>query len=147
MQTKAYAQGMRLYFDQVNRRGGVHGERLKLVTADDRGVPETTVEQTRTLLQDYKPVALAGYFGNRNLRHLLDSQLLAQHRISVVGFQSTDMQVLNAPQMFSTRAGPPQELEKLPGIWLRWGCWIWRWCMTTVNLKKPRHWSSWCERR
>ncbi len=113
VQTKAYAQGMRLYFDQVNRRGGVHGERLKLVTADDRGVPETTVEQTRTLLQDYKPVALAGYFGNRNLRHLLDSQLLAQHRISVLGFQSTDMQVLNAPQMFSTRAGLPQELEKI----------------------------------
>lgn len=113
VQSKAYAQGMRLYFNEVNKSGGVHGDRLRLVSADDRGSPEETVKQTQRLLQEAKPVALAGYFGNRNLQSLLDSKLLEQASISLVGFHSTDMRVLKAPQLFSTRAGLPEEVEKI----------------------------------
>ena len=113
VQSKAYAQGMRLYFNEVNKSGGVHGDRLRLVSADDRGSPEDTVKQTQRLLQEAKPVALAGYFGNRNLQALLDSKLLEQASISLVGFHSTDMRVLKAPQLFSTRAGLPEEVEKI----------------------------------
>ena len=113
VQSKAYAQGMRLYFNEVNKSGGVHGDRLRLVSADDRGSPEETVKQTQRLLQEAKPVALAGYFGNRNLLALLDSKLLEQASISLVGFHSTDMRVLKAPQLFSTRAGLPEEVEKI----------------------------------
>lgn len=113
VQSKAYAQGMRLYFNEVNKSGGVHGDRLRLVSADDRGSPEETVKQTQRLLQEAKPVALAGYFGNRNLQALLDSKLLEQASISLVGFHSTDMRVLKAPQLFSTRAGLPEEVEKI----------------------------------
>jgi len=113
VQSKAYAQGMRLYFNEVNKSGGVHGDRLRLASADDRGSPEETVKQTQRLLQEAKPVALAGYFGNRNLEALLDSKLLEQASISLVGFHSTDMRVLKAPQLFSTRAGLPEEVEKI----------------------------------
>lgn len=113
VQSKAYVQGMRLYFNEVNKSGGVHGDRLRLVSADDRGSPEETVKQTQRLLQEAKPVALAGYFGNRNLQALLDSKLLEQASISLVGFHSTDMRVLKAPQLFSTRAGLPEEVEKI----------------------------------
>lgn len=113
VQSKAYAQGMRLYFNEVNKSGGVHGDRLRLVSADDRGSPEATVKQTQRLLHEAKPVALAGYFGNRNLQALLDSKLLEQASISLVGFHSTDMRVLKAPQLFSTRAGLPEEVEKI----------------------------------
>ncbi|WP_343629029.1 ABC transporter substrate-binding protein [Comamonas aquatica] len=113
VQSKAYAQGMRLYFNEVNKSGGVHGDRLRLVSADDRGSPEETVKQTQRLLQEAKPVALAGYFGNRNLQALLDSKLLEQASISLVGFHSSDMRVLKAPQLFSTRAGLPEEVEKI----------------------------------
>ena len=107
VQSKAYAQGMQLYFNQINRTGGVQGERVRLVSADD------TVKQTQRLLQESKPVALAGYFGNRNLQALLDSKLLDKAQISVVGFQSTDPQVLKAAQLFSTRAVLMDEIEKI----------------------------------
>ena len=113
VQSKAYAQGMQLYFNQINRTGGVQGERVRLVSADDRGNPDDTVKQTQRLLQESKPVALAGYFGNRNLQALLDSKLLDKAQISVVGFQSTDPQVLKAAQLFSTRAVLMDEIEKI----------------------------------
>ena len=46
-------------------------------------------------------------------QQLLDSKLLEQASISLVGFHSTDMRVLKAPQLFSTRAGLPEEVEKI----------------------------------
>lgn len=113
LQSKAYAQGMNLHFNQINRAGGVHGERLRLISLDDRASPEETVQQTQRLLREHKPVALAGYFGNRNLLALLDSKVLDQSQISVVGFHSTDPRVLKAAQMFSTRAALPEEIEKI----------------------------------
>lgn len=113
LQGKSYAQGMNLYFSQINRAGGVHGDRLRLVSLDDRGSAEDTVKQTQRLLQESKPVALAGYFGNRNLVALLDSKLLEQAQIGVVGFHSTDTRVMKAPQLFSTRAILPEEIEKI----------------------------------
>ncbi|CAB5713826.1 leucine ABC transporter subunit substrate-binding protein LivK [Delftia tsuruhatensis] len=112
-QGRAYAQGMRLYFDQVNKAGGVQGQPVQLVTVDDVGHPEETVDKTRKLLDESKPVVLAGYFGNRNMAALLDSKLLDQAQISLVGYQSTDTRVLSAPQVFSTRANLPEEMAKI----------------------------------
>ena len=73
-QGRAYAQGMRLYFDQVNKAGGVQGQPVELAVLDDVGHPEETVTKTRKLLSESKPVVLAGYFGNRNLSALLQSK-------------------------------------------------------------------------
>ncbi len=112
-QGRAYAQGMRLYFDQVNKAGGVQGQPVQLVTVDDVGHPEETVDKTRKLLDESKPVVLAGYFGNRNMAALLDSKLLDQAQISLVGYQSTDTRVLSAPQIFSTRANLAEEMAKI----------------------------------
>ena len=113
VQSKAYAQGMQLYFQQINRSGGVQGQRVQLVTLDDGGKPESTVAQTQRLIKEHQPVALAGFFGNRNLRALLDSQFFAQEKISLVGVQSNDLRVLMAPQVFSTRASVSEQMEKI----------------------------------
>lgn len=112
-QGRAYAQGMRLYFDQVNKAGGVQGQPVQLVTVDDVGHPDETVDKTRKLLDESKPVVLAGYFGNRNLAALLDSRVLEQSQISLVGYQSTDTRVLADPQVFGTRAGLAEEMAKI----------------------------------
>lgn len=110
---RAYSQEMRLAFEQVNKAGGVQGQPLKLVTLDDRGSPEDTIAKTRELLEKSSPVLLAGYFGNKNLTALLDSKLLEQHRIQLVGYQSTDIRVLNSPQIFSTHAGVFEEIGRI----------------------------------
>lgn len=112
-QGRAYAQGMLLYFDQVNKAGGVQGQPVQLVTVDDVGHPDETVDKTRKLLDESRPVVLAGYFGNRNLAALLDSKLLDQSQISLVGYQSTDTRVLNDAQIFGTRAGLSEEMAKI----------------------------------
>lgn len=57
-QGRAYAQGMRLYFDQINKAGGVQGQPVQLVTVDDVGHPDETVDKTRKLLDESKPVVL-----------------------------------------------------------------------------------------
>ncbi len=75
VQGKAYAQGMNLYFAQVNRAGGVQGERVRLVSLDDRGSPEDTLKQTQRLLQESKPVALAGYFGQSQFASIAGQQV------------------------------------------------------------------------
>lgn len=113
VQSKAYAQGMRLHFEQINKTGGIQGDRVRLVSVDDQGSPEATLQHTQRLLQESKPVALAGYFGNRNLLALVNSKTLDQAQISLVGFHSTDSRVLKAPQLFSTRAALGDEIDKI----------------------------------
>jgi len=112
-QGRAYAQGMKLYFDQVNKAGGVQGQAVELVVVDDVGHPEETVSKTRKLLSDSKPVVLAGFFGNRNMTALIDSKLLESSPLSVVGYQSTDTRVLGSSQFFATRAGLAEQMNKI----------------------------------
>lgn len=112
-QGRAYAQGMKLYFDQVNKAGGVQGQSVELVVVDDVGHPEETVSKTRKLLSDSKPVVLAGFFGNRNMTALIDSKLLESSPLSVVGYQSTDTRVLGSSQFFATRAGLAEQMNKI----------------------------------
>lgn len=113
IQSKAYAQGMRLYFSHINSLGGLHGQSIQLVTLDDRGHPEETVAQTERLIKEHQPVALAGFFGNRNLRALLDSDFFKESQISIVGLHSNDLRVLRSPQLFSTRASVTEQVEKI----------------------------------
>lgn len=112
-QGRAYAQGMRLYFDQVNKSGGVQGQPVELAVLDDVSHPEETVAKTRKMLSESRPVVLAGFFGNRNLSALLESKVLEGSQIPLVGYQSTDTRVLASPQLFSTRAGLAEQVAKI----------------------------------
>ncbi|MDF1485077.1 ABC transporter substrate-binding protein [Ramlibacter sp. H39-3-26] len=69
---RAYAAGMRLYFEQVNKAGGANGAQITLVTKDDGGRSDDTLAATKQMLAESKPLALAGYFGNRNTSILAD---------------------------------------------------------------------------
>ena len=58
-----YRQGALAYFAEVNRQGGVHGHRLRLISLDDRYEPALTVRNTTRLIQRDKVFALFGYVG------------------------------------------------------------------------------------
>ncbi|SOE06156.1 amino acid/amide ABC transporter substrate-binding protein, HAAT family [Variovorax sp. YR752] len=111
-QGAGYAAGMRLAFEAANRRGGVNGHTFVLTTEDDGSRPESTVEQTRKLLTEKRPLVLAGYFGSQNLRELLAARLLEQQHIALVGYRTTDIAPAHA-QLFNVRADIPSELAKL----------------------------------
>lgn len=53
-QTREYAVGSQLYFDAVNRQGGVHGRRIAYQALDDGFDVKRAVENTRKLIEEDK---------------------------------------------------------------------------------------------
>src|SRR3954462_10756932 len=64
--TKDYVRGMNAYFDEVNRKGGIRGEKIKLLSLDDAFDPEKTAANTKALI-DRNALALVGYRGTANV--------------------------------------------------------------------------------
>ena len=110
-QGHAYAVGMQLYFDSVNKTSAANGHTFTLVRKDDRGLPEETISATRQLLTEDKPLVLAGYFGNRNIDELLASGLLEKEKLSLVGYRSAEIRS-EAPSLYSVRASLGDEINK-----------------------------------
>lgn len=111
-QGRGYAAGLQLYFNTINRAGGVNGHTFTLVKRDDGGRPEDTVAQTRALLAENRPMVLAGFFGNKNIADLLSAGVLEKERIVLVGYRTTELRT-EAPHLYNVRATLRDELNKL----------------------------------
>jgi ABC-type branched-subunit amino acid transport system substrate-binding protein len=111
-QGRAYAAGMQLYFNAANKAGGVAGHTFKLVSRDDGGRPQDTVNVTRELIAQDKPAVLAGYFGTRNVVDLIGSGVLEKEKIALVGYRIAEIRPEN-PFVYSVRAGLRDEIGKL----------------------------------
>ncbi|MES2414575.1 MAG: ABC transporter substrate-binding protein [Pseudomonadota bacterium] len=110
-QGRAYGAGMQLYFDIVNKAGGVNGNTFTLVRKDDRGVPEETVAATKKMLAEEKPMVLAGYFGNSNVEDVVASGMLEKEKVSMVGYRITQIRP-ETPYLYTVRAGLQDEIDK-----------------------------------
>jgi branched-chain amino acid transport system substrate-binding protein len=111
-QGRGYAAGMQLYFDAVNKAGGINGHTFKLVKRDDGGRPEDTVASTKAMLAEDKPMVLAGYFGGKNVAELVASGMLEKEKIALVGYRTTEIRA-ETPLMYNVRATLRDELNKL----------------------------------
>lgn len=111
-QGRAYATGMQLHFNAVNKAGGINGNTFTLLRKDDRGRPEETVLLTRKMLAEDKPLALAGYFGSKNVADLVASGLLEKERIALVGYRTSEIRA-DVPYLYNVRAGLRDEISKL----------------------------------
>jgi branched-chain amino acid transport system substrate-binding protein len=109
---RGYAVGMDLAFKEANAAGGVNGNTFTLVRKDDGGRPEETVAATKQLLQQDKPLVLAGYFGNRNIAELVSSGVLEKDHIPLVGYRVAEIRP-EAPLLYSVRAGLRDEINKV----------------------------------
>lgn len=58
-----YVKGARLYFDEVNKQGGVHGRQIEVLSLDDQYNPSKTVANTQKLINEEKVFALFNYVG------------------------------------------------------------------------------------
>jgi branched-chain amino acid transport system substrate-binding protein len=56
-------KGSAVYFEKVNKAGGVNGRKIRIISYDDGYEPKNTVVQTRKLVQEDKVFALFGYVG------------------------------------------------------------------------------------
>ena len=111
-QGRAYGAGMQMYFEAVNKEGGVNGHTFTLVRKDDLGLPAETLALTRKLLAEEKPLVLAGYFGSRNISDLVTTGILEAERIPLVGYRSAEIRD-ETPLLYNVRAGLRDELARL----------------------------------
>jgi branched-chain amino acid transport system substrate-binding protein len=109
---KENTEGARLYIDAVNARGGVHDQKIELISVDDEFSPSRTVELARELITQQKVLALFLNRGTPHAQALLP--LLAEHKVPLVG-PSTGAMVLHQPVnpwVFNVRATYQREAAK-----------------------------------
>ncbi|MCU7370104.1 ABC transporter substrate-binding protein [Paucibacter sp. O1-1] len=109
---RGYSAGIQMYFDHVNKAGGINGNTLVLVRKDDAGRADQTVAATRQLLVEHRPVLLTGFMGSSNLSQLQQSGLLDKERIALVGYRGATF-VPNSPLMYNVRAELREEIGKI----------------------------------
>jgi branched-chain amino acid transport system substrate-binding protein len=111
-QGRAYGTGMEVYFNAINRAGGVNGHTFKLVRRDDGGRPEDTVAGTKAAIAEDKPIVLAGYFGSKNINDLVASGTLEKEKIALVGYRTAEIRP-ETPMLYNVRASLRDEVNKL----------------------------------
>ncbi len=106
--------GAALYFDAVNARGGVNGQKIELAALDDQFDPKLTLENARVLIEEKNVLALFMTRGTPHTQGILP--LLDKYGVVLVG-PSTGAMALHRPlqrQIFNVRA--PYQLEVVRAI-------------------------------
>ncbi|MFM7651458.1 MAG: ABC transporter substrate-binding protein [Vulcanococcus sp.] len=110
---REYREGAMAWFNELNRRGGVHGRQLRLVSLDDRYEPARTLANTRRLIGAERAFILFGYVGTPTVKAVLP--LLARDRIPLVA-PLTGARLLRQPlqpMVFNLRASYQAELDRI----------------------------------
>ena len=107
--------GAQLLFDAVNAEGGVHGARIRLLSADDGYKTEETVRLAREMLRSEQPLAFIGFVGTGNVEAMLDQKVLAEAGIPLIAVRSGAETLVrrNDPFLFMTRASYAEEIDKI----------------------------------
>lgn len=108
---KEVSDGAKLYLDAVNAKGGVGGQRIELLSLDDKFEPKLAAENARKLI-DQGVVALFLTRGTPHSQAILP--LLSEHRLPLIG-PSTGAMALHQPVnpwVFNVRATYQREAEK-----------------------------------
>ncbi len=116
-----YRDGAQAYFTEVNRQGGVHGRRLRLISLDDRYEPRLTVRNTTQLINRDRAFALFGYVGTPTVKAVLP--LVERNRIPLIA-PLTGAQLLrqpHRPMVFNLRTSYQVEIDQMVNYLVRNG--------------------------
>jgi ABC-type branched-subunit amino acid transport system substrate-binding protein len=103
--------GARLAFDEINRKGGINGRRIRLVLLDDAYDTKRTVENVRQLVEQEKVVALTGLGSTAGVAAILP--YIAEKRMPLVGVYTGAhvLRLRHHPTLFTTQASFKDEVE------------------------------------
>jgi branched-chain amino acid transport system substrate-binding protein len=105
--------GLQLAVEKTNAAGGINGRKLKLITKDDKYVPEETVKLTQELIAQSNPIALAGYRGTANTMAVMKSNVLTDAGIALVGTLTGAKEVQGAPNIYHVRTSYQNEIGQI----------------------------------
>lgn len=109
---KEVTEGAKLYFNAVNARGGVGGQKIELISLDDKFDPKLAGENARQLVEGKNVTALFLTRGTPHTEAVLP--VLQQYGVPLVG-PSTGAMLLHQPvqkHIFNVRATYQREAEK-----------------------------------
>jgi branched-chain amino acid transport system substrate-binding protein len=112
---KQMVVGGQIWFKHVNATGGVHGQAIQLLVADDGYKVDETVRLTREMLAKPEVVALYGFAGTANITKLLQDEILEQGGAALVAPYTGGDSLRNPfnPWIFHVRAGYADEAEHM----------------------------------
>lgn len=103
------------YIAMINAKGGINGNKLKLVIRDDEYDPRKTPALVEEVISKENAVALVNGLGTANTVALMKTGVLNKHKVPLVGvFSGADM--IRGPgseQIFHTRASYTDEVMKI----------------------------------
>lgn len=105
-------QGVNLYLNSVNEKGGVNGEKIKLITLDDKFEPKLAGENAQRLIERDNVVALFMSRATPHTQTILPH--LAKHGVALVA-PSTGAMVFHQPVnplVFNVRSSYQAETKK-----------------------------------
>jgi ABC-type branched-subunit amino acid transport system substrate-binding protein len=109
---KETTEGAKLWIDAVNAKGGVNGQRIELISLDDKFDPKLAAENARVLIEERKVSVMLLNRGTPHTEAVLP--LLAKNKISLVA-PSTGAMVFHRPvqeYVFNVRPTYQREAAK-----------------------------------
>jgi ABC-type branched-subunit amino acid transport system substrate-binding protein len=106
-----YTLGSKVWFEEVNAAGGIHGRRIEFLTYDDAYEPDRTVANSRRLIAEDRVFMLFDYVGTPTSVRIID--MVHDEDIPAFGF-FTGAETLRTPfrpNMFHVRASYYHEAE------------------------------------
>lgn len=113
---KEATDGTKLYIDWVNARGGVNGQRVDLISLNDKFDPKLAAANARTLIVEKEAVALFLVRGTPHVELIIP--ILDELKVPLVG-PSTGAMLLHSPvkkYVFNVRSTYQREAEKGIGL-------------------------------
>ncbi len=106
---KAIEEGMSVYFDGINKAGGVNGRRIKLVSYDDEFKPAKTVANAKLLVERDNALALVGVLGTPTV--LAAYEYAKEKQVPMIGALSISDAVSTPPRDLVYALPSPQSTE------------------------------------
>jgi branched-chain amino acid transport system substrate-binding protein len=109
---KETTDGAKLYIDAINVKGGVNGQKIELVSLDDKFEPKLAAENARKLVEEQNVLALFLTRGTPHAEAMIP--LLDKYGVPLIA-PSTGAMVLHQPiqkHVFNVRATYQREAEK-----------------------------------
>jgi branched-chain amino acid transport system substrate-binding protein len=106
-------QGASLYFDHINATGGIRGRKIKVIALDDAYDPKKAAENTRTLIEQEKVLALFQYAGTPPAMAAVPIAEEAGVPFITPFTGSDALRKKFSPYVFNIKAGYSAELETM----------------------------------